>query len=329
MAVRMAQVGTGHGHAAGKARAMLDHPDVELAGVYEPDSARRRVLAGQAPYRDVRWFDALDELLEDPSIVAVASEGANVESLAQTQALVEVGKHVWYDKPAGEDWALWQRVAARAREQGTLIQMGYMFRYHEGFALVVEWARSGLLGQVYAVRAHMSTNIGAAQRRRISPHRGGILFDLGGHMLDQIVWLLGRPERITSFLRNDDPSVPGFPDNTLAVLEYPRAMAVVEIAAMETRPIARRYEVYGSEGSATLLEHFESAQRIRLCLAQARGGFQAGDQTVTVNLQTRQELYDRELDAFLATIAGRRPPDRSLDHELLVQETLLRCTGVL
>jgi predicted dehydrogenase len=204
-----------------------------------------------------------------------------------------------------------------------------MFRYHEGFALVGEWARSGLLGQVYAVRAHMSTHIDAQARRRIGVHQGGIMYDLAGHMLDQVVWLLGRPERVSSFLRNDDRSVPGFADNTLAVLEYGRAMAMVDIAAMETRPLARRYEVYGSEGSAILLEHFESAQRVRLCLEHARGGFQAGEQVVTVNLQNRQQLYELELEAFLATMAGRQPPDRSLDHELLVQETLLRCTGGL
>jgi predicted dehydrogenase len=155
------------------------------------------------------------------------------------------------------------------------------------------------------------------------------MYDLAGHMLDQIVWVLGRPEKVTSFLRNDDPVVPGFVDNTLAVLEYECAMACVDIAAMEARPLARRYEVYGSEGSAILLEHFESAQRIRLCLKQARGGFQSGAQVVTVNLQSRQELYELELEAFLATMAGWRQPDRSLDHELLVQETLLRCTGAL
>ena len=243
--------------------------------------------------------------------------------------MVEAGKHVWYDKPAGEDWGRWQRVVDQAREQDTLIQMGYMFRYHEGFALIGAWVHSGLLGQVYAVRAHMSTHLSEAQRRRIGVHRGGVFYDLGGHMLDQIVWLLGRPDKVTSFLRNDDLLVAGFPDNTLAVLEYAHAMAIVEIAATETRPIARRYEVYGSEGSAILLEHFESSQRIRLCLERARGGFQAGEQVVTVNLQSRQELYGLELDAFLATMAGKQPPDRSLEHELLVQETLLRCTGVL
>jgi predicted dehydrogenase len=308
---------------------MLAHPGVELVGVYEPDPARRQAAAQAESYRDVHWFDSFEELLDDATIVAVASEGPNVESLAQTLALVQAGKHVWYDKPAGEDWTRWQEVVDLAQKRGTLIQMGYMFRYHEGFARVAGWARSGLLGQVYALRAHMSTNIGEAQRRRIGVHRGGVLYDLAGHMLDQIVWTLGRPDKVTSFLRNDDPSVPGFADNTLVVLEYERAMAVVDIAAMEARPMARRYEVYGTEGSAILLEPFEPAQAIRLCLAEAREGFQAGEQVVPVTPQSRQSLYELELEAFLATIAGEELPDRGLDHELLVQETLLRCTGVL
>jgi predicted dehydrogenase len=207
--------------------------------------------------------------------------------------------------------------------------MGYMFRYHAGFARLAEWARSGLLGPVYAVRAHMSTNVSLAQRQRIGVHRGGILYDLAGHMLDQIVWLLGRPENVTFWQHNDDPGLPGFADNTLAVLEYDHALAIVDIAAMEARPLARRFEVYGREGSAILLEPFEPAHAIRLCLASARQGYAAGEQAVPVSPQSRQSLYEREREAFLATIASDQAPDRSPDHELLVQETLLRCTGVL
>jgi predicted dehydrogenase len=165
-------------------------------------------------------------------------------------------------------------------------------------------------------------------------HRGGILYDLAGHMLDQIVWLLGRPDRVTSFLRSDDDRVPGFIDNTVAVFEFDAtadggAIGLVDIAAMEARPMARRFEVYGTLGSAILLEPFEPASRIRLCLERARDGYQEGEQYVAITPQSRQALYERELDAFLETVAGRQPLDRSLDHELLVQETLLRATGAL
>ena len=327
--IRMAQYGTEHGHAAGKLRAMLDRPDVEVAGVYEPDPRRRQQLADVEPYRDVRWFADASEMLGDDTIEAVASEGLNKDSLAQTRAIVEAGKHVWYDKPAGEDWMGWLRVVALAQELDVYVQMGYMFRYHEGFDRIASWVRSGLLGRVFSVRAHMSTNIPEAARYKIGVHRGGILYDLAGHMLDQIVWLLGRPERVTSFLRHDDDRAPGFVDNTLAVLEYPKALALVDIAAMEARPMARRFEVYGTLGSAILLEPFEPASRIRLCLERAAEGYQEGEQTVAVTPQSRQSLYERELAAFLAVLAGQQPPDRSLEHELLVQETLLRATGAI
>jgi hypothetical protein len=38
-------------------------------------------------------------------------------------------------------------------------------------------------------------------------------------------------------------------------------------------------------------------------------------------------MYERELAALIEVLRGKRAPDRSLDHERLVQETLLRATG--
>jgi predicted dehydrogenase len=326
----IAQYGTKHGHAAGKLAALRANPRVELTGVFEPDPARREALeqAGDV-WAGVRWYEHEAELLDDPRIIAVASEGRNHESLAHTEACIAAGKHVWYDKPAGDDWQHWQRVAAEAERRGLVVQLGYMFRYHTGFQRIGSLVREGVLGDIYAVRAHMSTSIPAAERREIARHTGGILYDLGGHMLDQIVWLLGRPSAVASFLRADDAmDISGFSDNTLAVLSYPRAIAAVDIAAMEAPPPARRFEVYGTGGSA-IMEPFEPAGAIRLCLAEAVAGFVQSEQNLPVPTQTRQELYDRELEAFLAAIAGERPPDRSYAHELLVQETLLRACGVL
>lgn len=326
--IRMAQYGTKHGHAAGKLRAMQTNAEVEVVGVFEPDEQQREAAAQSGSYAGVHWFESEAEMLGDASIVGIASEGANVESLAQTEAIVRAGKHVWYDKPAGENWAGWQRVIALAREQGLLVQLGYMFRYHNGYCKIAEWVRSGLLGDVFAVRAHMSSSLGKAQKERVAAHRGGVFYDLSSHQLDQIVWLLGRPERVTPFMRNDMREVEGFTDNGVGIFEFERAIAIVDIAAMEPRPNARRFEVYGTKGSA-IMDPMEPAEQIRLCLALARDGYDAGVQVVEVAPQSRQDLYALELEAFLDAIRGARPADRSYEHELLVQETVLRGTGRL
>ena len=57
------------------------------------------------------------------------------------------GKHAWYDKPAGENWDQWQRIIAQAQAQDLLIQMGYMFRYHDGYCKIAEWVPFGFFGR--------------------------------------------------------------------------------------------------------------------------------------------------------------------------------------
>jgi predicted dehydrogenase len=337
MALRLAQIGTKHGHAHGKAVAMLSNPAVEVAGLWEPDEAARRFEQERGRYGAIRWYRAAEEVLDDPTIVAVAIEGRNSESLAMAQAAVAAGKHLWYDKPGGDDWPGYQALIEQARARGLLVQMGYMFRYQPGFQQVSAWTRSGLLGRLTSVRAHMSTNIplratqsplaGANTREGISQHQGGVFYDLGGHMLDQVVWLLGRPVRASAVLRNDaTPEVPDFMDNTLGVFEFEQALAFVDISAMEPRPTARRFEVYGTRGSA-ILEPFDPCEAIRLALDEPGEGYPAGETRITPPLVERQAMYERELAAFVATLEGRQAPDRSYEHELLVQETLLRATG--
>ena len=273
--IRMAQFGTKHGHAAGWASVMMANPDVELVGVHEPDGAQMETLraSGEHPWSDVTWLEASD-ILDDRSIVAVASEGQNSESLDHTAELVSAGKHVLFDKPAGDDFAKFRGVIAEARRRGLMVQMGYMWRYHDGFSRIARWARSGLLGKIYAVRAHVATDIGAASAARVSAHQGGIFYDLGAHVIDQMVWILGRPRRVTSFLRRDSFDTAGFTDNALGVFEYDSALAYVDVAAMESPPPARRFEVYGDAGSA-IMEPFEPADKLRLCLREPAGGHPA------------------------------------------------------
>ncbi|MGH2350125.1 MAG: Gfo/Idh/MocA family protein [Chloroflexota bacterium] len=329
MPIRMAQYGVLHGHAAGKAQAMRANPDVEFCGIYEPDPEAGARAQGHRAYAGVHWYASGEEMLGDATIAAIAVEGLNAHSLPMARECVLAGKHLWYDKPAGDDWPRFQDVVSIARRQRLIIQMGYMFRYQDSFQKLAEWTRSGLLGEVFGVRAHMSTSLTEDARRVVATHPGGIFYDLGGHMLDQVLWLLQdeRPLRVTPFLRNDaTPGVSTFADNTLAVFEFARAIAMVDIAAMESRPMARRFEVYGTRGSA-IMDPMEPCPAVRLILDEAAGGFQAGAQEVPTAGTTRQRSYELELAGFLPAVRGERPPDRSLDHELLVQETLLRATG--
>jgi predicted dehydrogenase len=324
----MAQYGIGHDHAAGKARVMRDSEAVELVGVYEPAAWLRGSLGARPPYDGVHWFGSAREMLEDASITAVAVEGRVSENLAFARACLEHGKHVWLDKPAGDDLNEFRALLRLAAARNLHVQLGYMFRYNAGYQFMLDWAASGRLGAIRSVRTRISSGVATdiSWRRWDSrgEQAGGLMFILAGHAIDIVVALLGRPHGVSAFARQHTDAFPWYRDNNVAVFEYPDALAVVESVSGEVEPgSARRMEVYGTRGSV-ILEPMEPP-RLRLCLDADRDGYQAGWQEVPVEARPR---YVESLRAFLATIHGEQPADRTFAHELAVQETLLAAAGL-
>ena len=329
MKIRFAQYGIAHGHASGKAKVMKASDDVDFAGVYEPSPEIREALGSHEAYEGVHWFSSAGEMLEDESIAGIAVQGRVLHNLDFARAALDHGKHVWLDKPAGDDLEAFREVLDIAREKGLCVQLGYMFRYNAGFQFVLDWAHSGKLGKIFSVRGRISTNrsdeASWKQWDSRGEHEGGIMFILACHLIEIIVTLIGRPERMTWFAQNLDDTFPWFQDNTACVFEYPDAMATLESTASEVSSGAsRRLEVYGTRGSA-ILEPLEPPA-LRLCLDEDRDGYVKGWQQVEVENRPR---YVESLRALVADIRGEKSPDRSLDHEFTVQETVLRAVGML
>lgn len=327
MSIRMAQLGIGHDHASGKAQVMKQSGEVELAGIFEPSERMREMYGGRPSYEGVRWFTSLEEVLTDSSITAVAAEGRVSENLAYAQAALEHDKHVWLDKPAGDDLDLFRDLLDLAARSKLHLQLGYMFRYNSGFQLIFELAHSGKLGTVRSVRAHMSSG-GSGEPKETwdsdGERSGGFMFVLSGHVIDAVVTLLGRPGDVTPFSQSKGEEIPWDCKNTLAVLEYPEALAVVECSIREVGASGlRAFEVFGTRGTA-ILQPLEPPE-IRLCFDVDRDGYSAGWQTVPVD---KRQRYVESLRAFVATLRGEQPPDRSFEHELAVQETVLAAAGL-
>ncbi|MCY4403678.1 MAG: Gfo/Idh/MocA family oxidoreductase [Candidatus Poribacteria bacterium] len=327
--IRLAQYGISHDHAGGKARVLKESDEVEFVGVFEPSPEVQETIGKSSVYDGVHWFSTKEEMLADESIVGIAAQGRVSQNLTFAREILEHGKHVWFDKPAGDSLDEFQVVLNIARDRKLLVQLGYMFRYNAGFQFVLDWVNSGKLGEIFSVRGRISSGLSNEGHWKrwdsLGEHSGGIMFILACHLTDIIVALLGRPTRVTPFLRHDVHDVPWYRNNTAAVLEYPNALAVLESTALEIDSgKSRRLEVYGTRGSA-ILEPLEPPA-LRLCLDEERDGYSKGWQTVSVEAKPR---YVESLQAFVSDIRGEKTPDRSLDHEFTVQETVLRVAGLI
>lgn len=155
---------------------------------------------------------------------------------------------------------------------------------------------------------------------------GGGLFELGGHPVDRLVELLGRPKHVQSWLRHHSRAQDTLADNNLAVFEYDRALAVLTQTANQAGSAAHRsFEVVGTEG-AFMVWPEDNPPRMRVFLRTAHAPYKSGWQELRLPPQPRFIGDFEELGEALQT---GRPLRLSYDHELLLQETLLRASGAL
>jgi predicted dehydrogenase len=321
--IRVGQIGTKHGHAAGKMEALRRlSPLFEVVGIVEPDPARRAAVERSRSYEGLAWMTE-EELLNRPDLDAVAIETEGSDLLDVAERVVAAGKHVHLDKPAGESPPQFKRIMENASRQRLTVQMGYMLRYNPAFQLCYRAIREGWLGNIFSVEAVMGKVLEAESRRELLRYPGGAMFELGCHLIDAVVYVLGKPRSVQAHSRRSS-SADGLADNQLAVLEYRDAIATVRSSFLEVEGFGRRqFVVCGDEG--TLEIRPLEPPHVRLALTRSRGGFRAGEQMVPM---PRLPRYDGEFIDLALVIHGEKPFAWPPEHDVAVQETILSASGL-
>ena len=319
--IKIGQIGTKHAHAGGQLAALRACADFEVVGVVEPDEAQRRLVAPSADFAGVKWMSE-EELLNTGGLEAVAVETDVGSLLRHAESVVAAGLHLHLDKPAGESLPQFRRILETAAQKRRLVKLGYMFRFNPAFQLCVAAARQGWLGQVFSVHAEISKAIGAAERAKLREYRGGSMFELGCHVIDAVVWLLGPPQKVTPFTRSFPHD--GFNDNMLAVLEYPDALVTVRSSLMEPDGGPRRQFIVCCDHGSVEIRPIEPPT-LRLMLDQPRGNYPKGAQAVPLPKGPR---FVADWAAFAAAIRGETEWPWTPAHDLAVQETVLRASGL-
>lgn len=321
--IRAAVWGTQHSHTVGKLRAMQDSPLYEVAAACENDRAAKARAIESPRFKGLNWVTE-EQLLNDRSIQLVVVECSVWEALPMGKKVIAAGKHLHIEKPPGNDWVQFKAMVEEARRKSLLLQTGYVWRCHEGVNAALEAARKGWLGEVLMVRGTMNADRDAEQRAVEAKYKGGGLFELGGHVIDRTVELLGRPMKVQSWLRHQTSFDDTLADNNVTVFEYSKAMAVItQTARMSGAGDHRSFEVIGSDGTFMVWPE-SNPPRMRVNMRKAQGPYKAGWQDITLPPQPRFVGDFQELGRAINT---GQPLKLSYDHELLLHETLLRASG--
>ncbi|MDE0102663.1 MAG: Gfo/Idh/MocA family oxidoreductase [Bryobacterales bacterium] len=323
--IRAAVLGTQHSHVRGKLQAMIDSPDYEVICICEHDDAVQKRQAEDPLFKGQAWVSE-SELLSDTTIDLVVVECKPWQAIPWGQKVIDAGKHLHLEKPAGDTYEPFKELVDAARAKSLLLQKGWVLRGQAGINAAVEAAKQGWLGHVHLVRATMNSDRGQTQRDLEARYPGGAMFELAGHMIDRVLEFTGRPESVRTWLRHDTGVDDDLKDNTLAVLEYDGGLAVVSTTArMYGSGDHRSFEVIGTDGTM-MVQPLGGHSRMQVAMRNARGPYREGWQTVDLGPQPR---YIADFEEFARAFKTKTPLKHSYDHELLVHETLLRASEMM
>ena len=320
--IKVGQIGVGHAHAS-KLAVFRKSPDYEVVGIVEPDADLRKQAELQPAFKDLPWMTR-EQLLNVPDLQLVLVETRVRDLLEAAGACVAAGKHVHLDKPAGDSLPQYRKILDSAARQKLLVQMGYMYRYNPAVVLLREFLAKGWLGELFEVHTVMSKVVGATDRQQLAEFPGGMMFELGCHIIDLVVGLLGKPNNVTSILQHASTSSDKLMDNTLATFMYDRAIATIKTSALEVDGGERRHLVAcGSEGTFHI-QPLDNPQA-RVTLNQPHENYRQGYQDILFPKFVR---YVDDAADIARVIRGEKETAFSYEHDLAVQASLLKACGV-
>ncbi len=179
------------------------HRNVEglsIIAVCDIDRQRAEDFAKQHDIKHV--FSDYNDLVAMPELDAVSVCTPNNFHAAPSIAALEAGKHVICEKPIAGNAIDGQAMVDAQKASGKVLQIGLQSRFGAEARTLRKLYEDGFFGDIYYARA-------MAMRRRGVPASpsfvtksiagGGPLIDIGVHILDVLLWMIGDPKPIEAF----------------------------------------------------------------------------------------------------------------------------------
>lgn len=205
----------------------------------------------QGDYPNLISYNSVEQLLMDPDIELVVVNTPNDTHVEFAVRALEAGKHVLIEKP----------FAPTAHEAATLFELGaqkgkLVLPYHNrrfdsdfrSLQYVLEKRFVGSPIELHIRFDRYKAEIGPKTFKETNRPGAGILYDLGSHMLDQVISLFGKPKSVTKIKGTYRPKSK-VDDYGVLILNYKSGLNVFLTASMLAADPQASFVLHGTEGS--------------------------------------------------------------------------------
>lgn len=325
--VKIAQIGTSansHGNFVWKS--ILKQKDIfDVVGYAFPENEREKFPQQASAFDGYREM-TVEEILNDPEIEAVAVETEEIYLTKYALMAAKAGKHLHMEKPGGVDSADFEKLVEILKSKNLTFSTGYMYRFNPKIQEALAKIKSGELGEIYSVEAHMDCKHPAEVRQWLQNFPGGMMFFLGCHLIDLIYQIQGKPEEIIPLNCSTGYDEVTANDYGMVVFKYKNGVSFAKTCANETGGFMRRQLVIcGTKGTI----------EIKPLEVSAEGGlYTVMNEAYSIEWHkawdtSKSEVYDRYDDMmrnFAEMVRGKKNP-YSYDYELGLYKLILRSCG--
>ncbi len=310
---------------------MILAKNAELIAVMEINTELSEKI--RQKYGAKRAYTSVEDILADKEIDAVYIASPVIFHKDQVKKAAKAKKHILIEKPVAMTAEEGEEIIKFCNEEGVLIAVGLMMRYHAYHRKMKEIVDSGKLGQIVSSRAQLTCwypDMPGNWRQQKSTSGGGALMDMGVHCIDLIQYITGSKavqlgaftgtntfkyevEDSASLLMKMDNGSYGYVD---ANFNIPDAAARC------------RLEIYGTKGSMLAEGTISQVEggKLDVVLSDDSLGYNAQqdrNDVSSVDIEVEfGNMYTKEIESFSNSILTGSPVEVTVESALQVQKII-------
>jgi len=250
--IRVALIGYGLAGSVFHAPLISTTPGMSVAAIVTGSSARQQQVRHDFPAAEI--LPAVDALWSQSArydLVVVAA--ANRAHVPLGLAALNAGLPVVIDKPIAATAAQAEQLIAASKKTGKLLTVFQNRRLDNDFLTVRQLLADGLLGPITRFTSHYDRYRAMpradAWRESAAPEdAGGLLYDLGSHLIDQATQLFGRPLQVYAEVERQRPGAQ-VDDDTFVALTFPHGIHAHLSMSVVARIAGARFRINGLRGT--------------------------------------------------------------------------------
>lgn len=236
------------------------HPDVTITAVVDTSGLILSLI--EKYLKSVKTYKNFNDLFREEKLDAVL---ICTPPTLHYPIAIEAAKrniHVFSEKPFTTQMALGLELADIFEQKRLVNQVGYVNRFNDVFVKVKEYIESGVIGKVLRFKSEMySRTITKSEEgntwRDSHENGGGALFEVASHAIDLIIFLIGKPDKVTGssltkvFSKNVE-------DTVAATMLYRNGISGtlnVNWSDESYRKPTNKIEIFGTEGKILADQH--------------------------------------------------------------------------